>query len=491
MNLRAMICGLCVAPLAAAALATTITVNSLTDGPNADDGVCTLREAIASSNANADVNAGFAACRDAVGYGADLIRFSVGGTLTISTTLPSFTDTAETRVLGDLDADGDPDVSVSGGGTAVPFVVDPGARARLDRLSIGNGHSGLGGGGILNFGTLHLDACTVSGNTADGDGAGVLNSAQATLVVQFGVFVGNTAGHDGGAIATEGGNVSVFGTELSSNHARSGGAMYALAPANVSLQNSWLLGNTATLSGGAVWSATSLFLSGSTLSGNATDGDGGGVFEENGDLRAANSTISGNSALHGGGLAMAAGTGDLENVTLAANGASVDGGAIFTADGVDLTLSNTLVAQSSGAANCGGGTIIDGTANLDDGTSCGFGGGSLTSATPGLGPLADHGGSTPTHALLTGSDAIDAGLAATCASVAVGGVDQRGNLRPVDGDGDGTARCDIGAFEAGSLPVVAVPTLGQGMLTSLAILLGILALGRLRRHARGRTPTPP
>ena len=61
---------------------------------------------------------------------------------------------------------------------------------------------------------------------------------------------------------------------------------------------------------------------------------------------------------------------------------------------------------------------------------------------PLLGPLADNGGKTLTHGLLPGSMAIDAGHKAGCPEK-----DQRGYSRPADGDEDGTAECDIGAFE--------------------------------------------
>ena len=66
---------------------------------------------------------------------------------------------------------------------------------------------------------------------------------------------------------------------------------------------------------------------------------------------------------------------------------------------------------------------------------------------PMLGPLADNGGTTHTHALLSISQAVDAGDAAVCLST-----DQRGVTRPQDGDGDSVARCDIGAFEYDGLP---------------------------------------
>jgi hypothetical protein len=74
---------------------------------------------------------------------------------------------------------------------------------------------------------------------------------------------------------------------------------------------------------------------------------------------------------------------------------------------------------------------------------------------PMLGPLADNGGPTQTHALLPGSPAIDAGNpdepGTTEGSCEV--TDQRGVYRPLDGDGDGAAVCDIGAFEK-ALPVL-------------------------------------
>jgi hypothetical protein len=61
---------------------------------------------------------------------------------------------------------------------------------------------------------------------------------------------------------------------------------------------------------------------------------------------------------------------------------------------------------------------------------------------PLLGLLRDNGGFTRTHALGSGSPAIDAGSPGTCPAS-----DQRGRPRPVDVNGDGVERCDMGAFE--------------------------------------------
>jgi len=66
----------------------------------------------------------------------------------------------------------------------------------------------------------------------------------------------------------------------------------------------------------------------------------------------------------------------------------------------------------------------------------------MNNTDPLLEPLGDNGGPTQTHALKPNSPAIDAGNPACEVT------DQRGVIRPIDGDGDGTALCDIGAFEA-------------------------------------------
>jgi len=59
-----------------------------------------------------------------------------------------------------------------------------------------------------------------------------------------------------------------------------------------------------------------------------------------------------------------------------------------------------------------------------------------------LGPLADNGGATWTHALLADSPAIDAVSAVSCTI----STDQRGVSRPIVQTSSDTP-CDIGAFE--------------------------------------------
>jgi hypothetical protein len=90
-----------------------------------------------------------------------------------------------------------------------------------------------------------------------------------------------------------------------------------------------------------------------------------------------------------------------------------------------------------------------------------------------LGPLADNGGPTETHALLPGSPAIDTANDASCPAI-----DQRGEARPFDGDGDGMAHCDIGSVEYLPEPR------GSVTLIAGAALLALLYRRRVQESSR-------
>jgi hypothetical protein len=107
-------------------------------------------------------------------------------------------------------------------------------------------------------------------------------------------------------------------------------------------------------------------------------------------------------------------------------------------------VSGSIVANSLAGSNCAGDQISDGGYNIDSEDTCNFNpaNGSIPNTDPLLGPLEDNGGHTLTHALLDGSPAIDTGDPINCPPT-----DQRRAPRPFDGDGDGSAICDIGSYE--------------------------------------------
>ncbi len=176
----------------------------------------------------------------------------------------------------------------------------------------------------------------------------------------------------------------------------------------------------------------------STLSGNTGVLGGGGIY--GGTVNVANSTLSGNTAFRGGGIN--AGTVNVANSTLSGNSAYSGGGIVGTA-----TVNNSIITGSTGN-DCDG--TLTGSNNLIDDNTCGLPANPVTNFDTNL---ADNGGPTQTHALLTGSNAIDAGDNAL-------DNDSGGSQLPFDQRGTGFDRVvngtvDIGAFEV--QPAVTCP----------------------------------
>ncbi len=162
-------------------------------------------------------------------------------------------------------------------------------------------------------------------------------------------------------------------------------------------------------------------------------GDAVGGLSNAGDLQISNSTISGN----GSGIENHPGaTLEMHYSTVAANGT------LGIRVGGTISLRGSIVAGHT-IANCDFSVVTLGH-NLEDADTCGLeiGAGDLIGVDPLLTPLGFNGGSSPTHAVTDVSPAIDAGEI-------VGGpvTDQRGVARPIDGNLDGAAESDIGAFE--------------------------------------------
>jgi hypothetical protein len=271
----------------------------------------------------------------------------------------------------------------------------------------------------------------------------------------------------GGRHLEEGAGVKIFDSHVTISHSTicnnevtgAFGGGIAVILSEVELRNCVVTGNFANESGGGIWRvgqrgyASDLTLINTTVSGN-TSYFGGGIYTSfEGALYLINSTIAANTATgRGDAVGVFYGHGPTAINTLIEGDCSFAFASLFTSNGHNL---------ESPSHTCGLSHPTDHVSVSD-----------LR-----LGPLADNGGPTLTHALWADSPAIDSADPAACPPE-----DQRGTARPVDGNGDGSDGCDVGAFELLPEPAaVEVPTLGRPGLVALAILLGGIALGVVRR----------
>jgi CSLREA domain-containing protein len=228
-------------------------------------------------------------------------------------------------------------------------------------------------------------------------------------------------------------------TISSGSHAVSGGAINNAG--NLSLGNDAIIGSNAP-QGAAINNTGTLTGYGLAILNNFATTRAGGIYNS-GTATITSATISGNMAgdvgASGGGLYNAAGTLTVIHSTLVGNSATGSGGGASRADGV-LRFHNSIIANNTTGGNCSG-TITTGAANIQYGDATCYP--TLVQKDPKLGPLGSNGGPSQTMALLSGSPAIDTANITYCAQY-----DQREILRPIDGDGNGTAQCDVGAYEA-------------------------------------------
>jgi CSLREA domain-containing protein len=288
------------------------------------------------------------------------------------------------------------------------------------------------GGAIYTNWNLTINGSTISGNQANNKGGGVFNKG--TLEVDQSTFEANDADLGGGIRNDEGptSKITVTGSTFHENTAAHGAAVDNWGDGPNLINTSSLIENSATASGGGIRNWSVLTVRNSSISGN--------------------SAISVNDGLNN----QEPGVLTLQHVTFNQNQAS-SGGGIYTGSKTTLTYMHTIVAGSTNGDCFNAGTIhSDSTHNLVEDGSCFLA--TNLEGDPLLGPLADNGGPTLTHALLPGSPAIDAGSGALCQAF-----DQRGVARPQG------AACDIGAFEVEQIVVINNSNAGAGSLRQAII----------------------
>ncbi len=310
----------------------------------------------------------------------------------------------------------------------------------------------MDGGAISAWGQTTVNAGQFMGNQARHGGA--INQTGNPLTIGRSEFLDNHATGDGGAVRSNSQTI-ILNSTFRDNDANRGGAIVTWNDDYTTLIQGCLIElNEAWAHGGAIWSdQRRVEVDASTVRANTAANDGGGVYANLGLVAVTDSLIAGNTATdkRGGGLFMNT-TAELTvaNSTISGNRADDGGGGVYfsnttnAATLVHATVAdNHVVASGTGDALGGGiyapatsvlvqnsiiagndrdaGTTPDefaGTAdpassyNLvqDAATAGGLVSGvnnNLVGVDPLLGPLQHNGGQSHTHALLTGSPAID------------------------------------------------------------------------------------
>ena len=416
--------------------------------------------------------------------GADRIRFDddlfINNQATInldrigdSSTFGSVTSNSALGINSEITIVGPQDATlILTAGELRHFQINDGGHLNINQVTLDEGFASGRGGAIYvrTGGSLNLSHSTLSNNKARDGGAVFIGRAVSgvTSNISHSHFSRNQASIAGGAVSQSSGIslLTISNSTFTHNSARSGGALFASS--KLIIGSSTITNNTADLSSGSsgggisINNVGSITLLNSTISNNQTSGDGGGIYvgtgPEGGINTIINSTISNNHS-------RSSSSPQLNNQPVN-RGDYIDfdssGGGVFAGYSTEaLIIHNSIIVGNT-----------ETTAMLPDDVAASplpesshnfiGAGDSVLVITNGLNGnqigtrdvpidaqlqvLADNGGNTLTQLPSPNSPVVDTGNDAVCETT-----DQRGRIRPQDGDDDGSAGCDIGAVELGDV----------------------------------------
>ena len=209
----------------------SLVVTTADDVVDANDGLTSLREALAFANnpAAGDLGDGDA---DNDGNANDTITFdpSLSGS-TITLALGTLALTSDVTIDGDLNDDGVSDITVDGDDAVAVFTVSGGSSA-FEGLTITGGYTDdtASGAGIAVFGgaSLALTDSAVTGNNAGYFGGGIFVGSGSSLLAADSTISGNTSAFGSGGGVYSAGSLTLLNTTVSDNQASgAGGGLYA------------------------------------------------------------------------------------------------------------------------------------------------------------------------------------------------------------------------------------------------------------------------
>jgi hypothetical protein len=324
-------------------------------------------------------------------------------------------------------------------GSVVTFEPGTPPEATLTGFTITNGSGTQSSGGTCGAG-LHLVSSSprIANNTITGNSA----------VGFFDAVGGGLYLRDSSPVIA---NNTIAGNSARGPYTSCGAGIY-LENSSPTIENNTIAGNSTEYSERSAgaglyleWGGTPTIINNTIAGNNARSGNGGGLYVGSRYATVANNTITGNSAKSGGGLCLNNSAATIVNSTISNNAASPAGGGLFL-DRSSPVMANTIIAFNSSGLRCYG----DGSPTLRHdcvygNTEYNYSGLTDPTGTDGnisVDPrLADPGdGNTR---LTADSPCVDVGSN----GFAVGDFDLDRHARILDGDGDGAAVVDMGAYE--------------------------------------------
>ena len=367
--------------------AVTIAVTTTADEVGVN-GECSLREAVLAANTNVAVDtcpAGSSGEADNIALPSGRYELSIPGAGEDAGATGDLDLLGSTIIRGDELATNSPNATVIDG-------------AGLDRVFDAHGASTR----------VAFHSLVISGGATGDDGGGIRLATDAPA----------------GQSCMDGPRASLFRAVVRDNSAARGGGVFIGGCVILEVEVTSVVDNVAIGDGGGLASEAlaSVVIATSTLSHNAAGGAGGGLWIANsvtGGLYW--STVADNSAATGGGISSE------------------------PSSGTGFTLISTILAHNAGGScDLAPGSVTVTYTLSTDGTCGSPGDGNLPSTDP---LLLARDEDPVAYRLQPESPAIDAGdPRVPCTPLLE--TDQYGTVRPVDGDGDGVAVCDIGSYEA-------------------------------------------
>ncbi len=259
------------------------TALDISDGECVTD--CSLRDAILLANPG-----------DTITFAGDMTIY-LSSQLTIEKQLTIDAEGQSVVLSGDTDQNGSGDVRV--------FSISTSGELILSDLQITKGYHNDKGGGIYNQGILETQNCLFTENSSGYRGGGIYTNSNGNTSINESTFINNSADGGGAVYCFSDSITIIIDSTIEQNQATSqyGGGVFNFSH-DLTIINTLISENTANSDGGGLYNNGTATVQNSTFYRNSATGMGGGIYTGMDDhLTLTQSTLAENNASLGGGIA--------------------------------------------------------------------------------------------------------------------------------------------------------------------------------------------